>query len=111
MSFLIHHVNEGEFCRQGINWRRGADTKFGVIVKLWRFTWYYRVRADYLCEPPNSCKRVVFEFHYFHYTKDGFEVIFKNFEYNWSMRLFRIENKLVTEELLFDMIASLRNDR
>lgn len=111
MSFLVHRINEGEICRQGINWSSSSATKLRLVLRLWRFNWYLRIRQMWLCEAPNSCKKFVFDFSYSSVSRDGFVHVTSSIEYNYQMNLFRIENKLVTRELLTDMIASLHDAR
>lgn len=60
---LIHRRNEGEVCRNGINWTVTKISAPLIVFKMWRLTLYFRRRSDYLMlmsEAPT--KRYVFGF-------------------------------------------------
>jgi hypothetical protein len=103
---MIWHTKEGGRCRQGLNWRRSSDTSLGLVLKLWRFNWYLRLRAKHLCEDSNFCKRFIFSFSYRNY-KDDYEQIFSGLFYNWNLRTFKYGKTVVTEELLADFIETI----
>jgi hypothetical protein len=100
-------VKEGEFCKQGLNWRRSSDTWLCLLLKIWRFNWYFRIRDKRLCQPPNSCKHIVFSFNYVNLDEQGYSTIFSNFKYNWEMRAFKFGDCVVSEELLADFIETV----
>lgn len=106
---MIHHCREGEFIRQGLNWNyNSSDSRLRLILKIWRFSWYFRIRNARLCEYPNTNKRIVFNFTFMsRWTKDGFEQFFRGFEYSWNRRLFRINGHLISEEYLFDLVSGV----
>lgn len=106
-ELMIHHISEGMSCRQGLNWRRSSDTSLGLILKLWRFSWYLRIRAEKLCQAPDNCKRFIFTFGYVNIDSDSYEQLFGGLYYNWGKRMFKYGNCTVTEELLADFIETV----
>lgn len=56
---LIHETPEGCMCYQGINWSKSYNTKFRLILVIWRFIFYFRWRSEHV-----GGKRIILDAHY-----------------------------------------------
>ena len=103
---MIWHTKEGQSLRQGINWDTSRDTKLKLLLKLWRFRWYFRIRPQRIVDE-SKCRRFLFNFSYVAFKSNGYEQIFGELYYNWNSRTFKVGSCVVTEDLLADFVETV----
>lgn len=90
---FVYRCAEGELLHQGINWRKDWASRFALIIYLWRFQFYFRLRSKNV-----GGKRVVWSIDYFRKY-----VIGRGIEFEFDTRSLRINGHRISVEFLEDV--------
>lgn len=102
-----HQIKEGERAKQGLNIRKDSHSKIILIIFIWKFGFYFRIRD--MSKFDKGVKKYLWSFHFipFNITSDGQRII-RNFYYSFDTNTIKLNGKSITLELLDFIIRDTR---